>query len=307
MPARLEITLRDHLIDPEGEGIRKKAQAYFGIEAAAIRTVNVLTIDAELDAGQLARIQNDIFTNPVTQVSSYRPLAIDCDWIIWVGLRPGVRDNAGATAVEAIEDLLGLRFQAGEAVYTSKRYCLSGTALRRQEVETIAGELLANDIVQQWRIWSGREWDPGEGIGLIIPKVRLDRRPTVTVIPIDSDATLQRISDARSLALNPNDIPVIRSYFSDPAVRAARAAMGLSDPTDIELEYISQARSDHCNHNTFRGRFHYRDLDRGRSETVDNLFKTFIEAPTLELAAKKPWVVSVLWDNAGAGRLDDAQ
>ena len=32
MPARLEITLKDHLVDPEGEGIRKKAKAYFGID-----------------------------------------------------------------------------------------------------------------------------------------------------------------------------------------------------------------------------------------------------------------------------------
>jgi phosphoribosylformylglycinamidine synthase len=305
MPSRLEITLNDHLIDPEGEGIRKKAKAYFGIEAERIRTVNVLTVDADLGAEQLARIQHEIFTNPVTQVSAYRPLDLESEWIIWVGFRPGVRDNPGATAVEAIEDLLGLRFKAGEAVYTSKRYCVSGKSLSRPEVERIAGELLANDIIQQWRVWSVREWDPVEGIGIIIPKVRLDHSPTVTVVPIDSDATLQRISDERNLALNPNDIPVIRAYFSDPGVRAARAAVGLSDPTDVELEYISQARSDHCNHNTFRGLFHYRDIDEGRSETVDNLFKTFIEAPTLELAAQKPWVVSVLWDNAGAGRLDD--
>jgi phosphoribosylformylglycinamidine synthase len=305
MPARLEISLYGHLIDPEGESIRQKARAYFGIEVTGIRTVKVLTIDAELDAERLTRIQNDIFTNPVTQRSSYQPLPLDCDWIIWVGLRPGVRDNAGATAVEAIEDLLGLRFKAGEAVYTSKRYCLSGSALCRHDVEKIAGELLANDIIQQWRIWSGREWDPAEGIGIIIPKVRLDHRPTVTTIPIDSDAALQRISDTRSLALNPNDIPVIRAYFSDPAIRAGRGAVGLAEPTDVELEFISQARSDHCNHNTFRGRFHYRDLDQGQDEIVDNLFKTFIEAPTLELAAIKPWVVSVLWDNAGAGRLDE--
>ena len=304
MPARLEITLKEHLVDPEGEGIRKKAKAYFGIDAARVRAVNVLTVDAGLGAEQLERIRHEIFANPVTQVSSYRPLALDADWIIWVGFRPGVRDNPGATAVEAIEDLLGFRFKAGEAVYTSKRYCLSGKTLSRAEVERIAGGLLANDIIQQWRVWSAREWDPAEGIGIILPQVRLDHRPTVAVVPIDSDATLQRISHERNLALNPNDIPVIRAYFSDPGVRAARAAVGLSDPTDVELEYISQARSDHCNHNTFRGRFHYRDLDEGRSETVDNLFKTCIEAPTLQLAAQKPWVVSVLWDNAGAGRLD---
>ena len=110
MPSRLEIALQDHLADPEGEGIRKKARAYFGIEVSRIRAVQILTIDAGLGADQLKRIQTDIFTNPVTQVSSDRPLAVDCDWVIWVGYRPGVRDNPGATAVEAIEDLLGVRF-----------------------------------------------------------------------------------------------------------------------------------------------------------------------------------------------------
>ena len=37
---------------------------------------------------------------------------------------------------------------------------------------------------------------------------------------------------------------------------------------------------------------------------MDSLFKTCIEAPTLLLKEKKPWVVSVLWDNAGVGRFD---
>ena len=81
--------------------------------------------------------------------------------------------------------------------------------------------------------------------------------------------------------------------------------MSLSDPTDVELEYISQARSDHCNHNTFGGRFRYRDLESGHEETIDSLFKTYIEGPTLKLKQEKPWVVSVLWDNAGVGRFDD--
>ena len=305
MAARLEITLKDHLEDPEGQGIRKKAQAYFGIAAERIRTVSILTIDADLAADQLERIRQEIFTNPVTQVSAYTPLPQPADWVIWVGLRPGVRDNPGATAVEAIEDLLGRRFAPGEAVYTSKRYCIRGAGLQRTDIETIAGELLANDIIQQWRVWSAAEWKPGEGVGIIIPKVRLDHTPTVSVIPIDSDAVLKRISDERNLALNPNDIPVIRAYFNDPAVRKARAAVGLSDPTDLELEYVSQARSDHCNHNTFRGLFRYRESASGPVEVVDNLFKSCIQAPTLELAERTPWVVSVLWDNAGAGRLDD--
>jgi phosphoribosylformylglycinamidine synthase len=305
MPARLEISLKANLADPEGEGLRQKARAYFGIEIEAVRTVQVLTLDASLDADQLERIRTGIFTNPVTQVSAYTPLAIPGDWVIWVGYRPGVRDNPGATAVEAIEDFLGIRLGAGEAVYTSKRYVLAAPGLDAGAVRRIAAELLANDIVQQWRVYSAAEWDPATGIGIILPKVILDHTPTVAAISIESDAALARISDARNLALNPNDIPVIRAYFLDPEVRARRAAVGLGDPTDVELEYISQARSDHCNHNTFRGLFRYRDAASGETQVVDNLFRTCIEAPTLALARRKPWVVSVLWDNAGVGRLDE--
>ena len=305
MPSRIEITLKSELVDAEGQGLRSKARDYFGIATDAIRSIHIITIDADLNAEQLERAQAEIFTNPVTQTSSLEPLAVEFDWIIWVGFRPGVKDNAGATAVEAMADLLGICFGPDEAVYTSKRYCLKGAGLTRAQVEKIASELLANDIIQQWKVFSREQWNPSQGIGYIIPKVRLDHSPTVTVIPIDSDETLMRISDQRNLALNPNDIPTIRGYFLDPEVQRQRALVGLSAPTDVELEYISQGRSDHCNHNTFQGLFRYFDPARGDEEIIDSLFKTCIQAPTLELKDHKSWVMSVLWDNAGVGRFDD--
>ncbi len=305
MPSRIEITLKPELVDAEGEGLCNKSRDYFGIQIDTIRTVHVVTVDAELTADQADAARTEIFTNPVTQISSLTPLAIDFDWIIWIGLRPGVKDNAGATAMEAMEDLLGIAFKPREAVYTSKRYCLRGAALTEADVTRIASQLLANDIIQQWKIYNTASWDPVEGVGLIVPKVRLDHIPTVTAVPIDSDETLKRISDERNLALNPNDIPTIRNYFLDPVVLAQRAEVGLSDPTDVELEYISQARSDHCNHNTFGGLFRYRDAGTGENEIIDSLFRTCIQEPTLRLKEKKPWVMSVLWDNAGVGRFDD--
>lgn len=305
MPHRLEITLKPELFDAEGEGIRHKAADYFDIRVDRIRTVHILTIDADLTAAQLETIRSEVFTNPVTQVSSYEPLNLAFDWAIWVGFRPGVRDNPGSTAVEALEDILDLKIGADEAVYTSKRYCLEGAGITAQQVDLIAGELLANDIIQQWKIYSRDTWDPKVGTGLIVPKVILDHVPTVTTISIDSNETLQSLSDERNLALNPADIPVIRAYFLDPDVRSDRAAVGLEEPTDIELEYISQARSDHCNHNTFQGLFRYTDMATGQSDTIDNPFKTCIQEPTLALKEKKPWVISVLWDNAGAARFDD--
>jgi len=305
MPHRLEIALKKNLFDAEGEGIRRKAKGYFGIEMDCVRTISVVTIDAGFSGEQLRAVQTEIFSNPVTHLSSYDPLDIEFDWTIWVGFRPGVRDNPGSTAVEAIEDLLNLKFGADDAVYTSRRYCIKGNGLSADDMDKIAGELLANHIIQQWKIVSFDQWHPAEGIGLIIPKVIIDHVPTVTTIPVDSEISLKKVSDERNLALNSNDIPAIRAYFIDEGTRSARSQVGLADPTDVELEYISQARSDHCNHNTFRGLFHYRDRTTGETEIVDNLFKTFIETPTLTLKAKKPWVISVLWDNAGAGRFDD--
>jgi phosphoribosylformylglycinamidine synthase II len=305
MPHRLEITLKSGLFDAEGQGIRTKTLNYFGIHLTDVRTVQVITIDVDLTPDQLTRIQTEIFTNPVTQVSAFTPLAVEFDWTIWVGFRPGVRDNAGSTAVEAMEDVLRIRLKPGEAIYTSKRYCISSADLSKSQADTIAGELLANDIVQQWQIYSKSDWNPDIGIGMMIPKVRIDHTPAVTTIPVDSDQNLEIVSRVRNLALHPNDIPIIRGYFFDPAVQQGRAVHGLSDPTDIELEYISQARSDHCNHNTFRGLFRYRNRDTGDSVTINNLFKTCIEAPTLSLKAQKPWVISVLWDNAGAARFDE--
>ncbi len=305
MPYRLEITIKPDQHDAEGQSVRQKAKAYFGIELSEVRTIRVVTIDATLSAAQLEAVRREVFTNPVTQISSYDPLPVDADWMIWIGLRPGVKDNAGATAREAIEDILGIRMSPDEAVYTSKRYCLKGEGLDLKTMERLAGSLLANDIIQQWKIFSRNTWDPRNGIGIIVPKVVLNHRPTVTSLPIATNEILQKISDERNLALNPNDIPVIRAYFLDPKVRAEREKVGLGDPTDVELEYISQARSDHCNHNTFQGRFLYRDLETGYADEADNLFKTCIKDPTLTLQQQKDWVISVLWDNAGAGRFDE--
>ncbi len=283
MPSRLEITLKPDLFDAEGAAICGKANDYFGLGVESVRTVSILTFDSQLTADQLEAIRTEIFTNPVTQVSSYKPLVIDFDWVLWVGYRPGVRDNPGSTAEEAVQDLLGIRLKPDEAIYTSKRYCLKGGNLSFDDADRIARELLANDIIQEWRVFSKDDWDTKTGAGIIIPKVRLDHKPTVTVIPIDSDETLMSVSKERGLALNPNDVPTIRAYFLREDVLAQRRTLGISDPTDVELEYISQARSDHCNHNTFKGLFHYTDLRTQETRVVDNLFETCIEAPTLAI------------------------
>lgn len=305
MQAKLEITLKPELVDAEGRALEKKVADVFGIRLDSVRCIRILTFDADLTEAECLLAKERIFCNPVTQMASFSPLDLPFDGCIWVGFRPGVRDNAGATAMEALSDVLGRVFGPDDMVYTSKRYCLRGSGLTPDLMDRMAGELLANDIIQQWQVFTPETWDAVQGSGLIIPRVMLNHEPEVTLIPIDSDDTLKAVSQARNLALNLKDIPVIREYFLRPEVRASRRQKGLESPTDIEIEYIAQGRSDHCNHNTFRGLFRYRDLETGETEVIDNLFKTCIQKPTLAMQEEKDWVVSVLWDNAGAARFDE--
>jgi len=301
----IEVALKPDLLDAEASLLKKRAYNYFGIKIIDARVINLLTIESDFSQKELEVIKDRIFTNPVTQISSLAPLPVDFDYLIWVGFRPGVKDNQGSTAVEAIEDLFKTNFKSDHGVYTSKRYCLKGDSLSRRQAEKIAKELLANDIVQQWKVFSKDDWDKDQAKSIKSARVVLNHDPVFDVISMDSNEELQKISDQRNLALNPRDIPVIRQYFNDPEVRKSRETVGLSEPTDLELEYISQARSDHCNHNTFRGIFRYKDLFTGGECIEKSLFKKYIQEPTLKLKDEKDWVVSVLWDNAGVGRLDE--
>ncbi|MFO7752801.1 MAG: AIR synthase-related protein [Desulfobacteraceae bacterium] len=300
----IETALKPDLLDARALSLKKKARDYFSIEISDARSTNILLLETDLSPEELEYVKDSVFTNPVIQISATGFLDIDFDYAVWVGFRPGVRDNPASTAAEAVEDLLQRKLGPQEGIYTSCRYCLKGDSLTRKDAETIARELLANEIIQQWKVFSRDEWMKTEE--RVTPaKVILDHVPNFDVLSMDSDESLKKISDERNLALNTRDIPVIRAYFNDPKVRESRKTVGLDNPTDVELEYISQARSDHCNHNTFRGVFHYTDLSTGEKTVEKSLFKQYIQAPTLELKDQKDWVVSVLWDNAGVGRFDE--
>lgn len=301
--ANIEIALKNNINDAKAASLIQKAKTYFDINIKTARCINILTIESDISKEQLIRIKDEIFTNPVTQISSLTALDIDFDWCLWIGFRPGVKDNAGDTAIEAVEDFLKKKFGQDQGIYTSERYCLKGESLIYEDIHTLASELLSNSIIQRFEIISKKKWDK-QKILIKPARVILNHTPKFDFIDIDSDEKLASISDQRNLALNINDIPVIRSYFTDKRVMQERKAIGLEKPTDLELEYISQARSDHCNHNTFTGIFKYKDAKDNKLVVENNLFKTYIQKPTLKLKAKKDWVVSVLWDNAGVGSFD---
>ena len=126
MAVRLEIGWRPELPDAEGEGVRRQAREYCGLEIDQVRVLRVLMLDLDLPAEELEAVRREVFTHPATQTSGFRPLAQAFDWAVWVGFKPGVRDNAGAVAREAMQAYLGRSLGPAEAVYTSKLFLFSG-------------------------------------------------------------------------------------------------------------------------------------------------------------------------------------
>src|SRR3989339_1931305 len=209
MAVRLEIGWHPDLADAEGEAVRRQAREYFGLDLAAVRVLRVLTLDMDLPDDTLEAIRTGIFTHPTTQISSFQPLAQDFHWAIWVGFKPGVRDTAGGVALEAIAAFLGRSLPAGAAVYTSKLFLLTGENLTEAHATTLAKELLANDMVQEFRIFSRQTWDASVGVGIILPRVELAHTPTVEAFEIASAPALKELSRRRHLALREADLPVI--------------------------------------------------------------------------------------------------
>jgi phosphoribosylformylglycinamidine synthase len=301
----MEVGFKEGVTDAPGESVRGRILEHLGIRVERVRTVEVYTVDADIAPDQADFLRQTLFTDAVIQESSLNvPLERDFSWMIEVGYRPGVTDNVGRTSVEGIRDVLGDKLSGEPRVYTSRKYLISGK-LSREEAERIASGLLANGLIQRWRITSREEWSPDNPPHLEIPEVRSEHKPMVRYYDLNvPDEELLRISTEGILALDLKEMKAIQNYYTNPEVIEGRRRLGLeARPTDVELEAIAQTWSEHCKHKIFNGFILY--TESGKTEVIESLFNTYIKKGTEEIAKRVDWLVSVFHDNAGIIKLDD--
>jgi len=254
----------------------------------SITLIDAYTIDKKLSAADLNKIGSAI-SNPVTQKFFIRNNEnkllrnIKFDHAIEIGFLPGVTDNIGHTAKQLIEDLLKVKFINDENVYSSQVALITGD-LNKEEVQQIANSL-HNPLIQRSHF----------GMNLIIPKVKLFKKPSVTQIDLElSEDELIKIGKSGianhdgtrrgPLALDLLFMKTIRDYFRKKKRK----------PTDIELESLAQTWSEHCKHTIFAN-----PID----EVKDGLFDHYIKRATKEI--NKDFCVSVFSDNSGAIKFDE--
>ncbi len=278
---------------------KEKLEAIGFKEINDIHLQDTYTIDKHFNKRELRRI-GLMLTNPVTQNVYINKLFSPgkFSYAVEIGFLPGVTDNVATTTREMIEDLLKIKFNNQENVYTSQVTYLTGK-LTKDKVKKIA-ESLYNPIIKKAKIKSYREFIKDKGMSIEIPQVKLDLLKKITEVDLNiTDDELVKIGKngianadgtrRGPLALDLTFMKTIQKYFKEKD----------RNPTDIELESIAQTWSEHCKHTIF-------------ADPIDNikegLFKTYIKAATEKIRKEKreqDFCVSVFTDNSGAIVFDE--
>ncbi len=296
MITRIEIAVT--VFDTRADVVLQKLKKS-GFKVVKVIINDIYTIDKELSQGSIKKIA-EILTHPIVAKESFtKPLSPPkFDWAIEVGFLPGVTDNVASTVKEMVVDLLRVKFDISEGLYTSHVYYLIGD-ISKAEAEKIAHSFY-NPVIQRVLVKSRAIFIRDRGMGKIVPKVSLGKTPRVSQVNLNvTDDELIRLgkegipnrdgSRRGPLALDINNLKTIRDYF-----RKLRR-----NPTDIELESLAQTWSEHCKHTIFSN-----PIDQLR----DGLYDTYIKAATKKIRkklGKDDFCVSVFKDNSGAIEFDD--
>ncbi|MBM4248937.1 MAG: phosphoribosylformylglycinamidine synthase [Euryarchaeota archaeon] len=295
------MALRPGLFDAQGHIDERRIRDRFGLRAR-VEYRKIFTEDLDLPPEELSRFAGEL-AHPVTHTATLGAApARPFDHVIEVGYRPGVMDPEGRSAKLLAGYVLGRTFPFERRVAVQHQRLIRG-ALSPAELRKVAG-LFSNDTVQTFRIWSFAKWK--RGIAPYMPTVRVPPPGPVRRYDLDlPDGELLALSAERMLALDIAEMGRIREHFSRPKTVEARRRVGLDGrATDVELEHLGQAWSEHCKHKIFNADITY--VEGGREEHIaEGIFRRYIRAATLDIQRRKPgFIKSVLWDNSGVVDLD---
>jgi phosphoribosylformylglycinamidine synthase len=252
-------TVRSRDADPRSAAIRSGA-ASLGLPLDGdVEVADLVFVEGELDDDARATL-GAFLADPLLQIGSWEPPTSDG---VEITLHPGVTDGAADAVVHAAAQL-GIDVSAAA---TGRRIELP----RGAATDVLLRRLVTNPIIEHWTTGAATpDLHPGS-----------DDVPPVETIPVRGldDAALARLGAERTLALDPEELAVIRDHFT---------ALG-RDPTDVELETLAQTWSEHCAHKTFRAAITTSD------GVVDLL--GLLRAATDTVAA--PFVRSAFVGNAG--------
>jgi phosphoribosylformylglycinamidine synthase len=267
---RIEIILNKHVPDARGLGLVGDI-ADLGIKSISTAQVrDIYYLDAKLTPKQLDLIGRELLADPVTQ--DYRCDALSSEehkpgvHVVEVAYKAGVVDPVEETVMIGLRDL-GIKNV--KAVKTAKLYILEGK-LTAKQLDNVSSKLLVNPIIH-------RVITSGESVFSANPQYKFVLKE-VDLIG-NEKAAMEELR--QNYTFSDTERTAVRDYYK----KLGR------NPTDIELETLTQTWSEHCVHKTFKAKISY------DHKTINNILKSTIARATKEL--DKPWCLSVFVDNSG--------
>ncbi len=227
MPAGSRLTITTIGDDPRGAAIAAAAAANHLHLPGDVTVRDIAFVEGDLDDEQRDRIAA-FLVDPLLQTATW-DIPGDDDNAVEIAFHPGVTDaDADAIGYAAQQLLVPVTAAATGRRVEFPPGCTAAT------IDALLRRVIANPVIERWaphRIEA--VFHPGSGDA-----------PPAEFVPIrilDADG-LAALNTERSLALDPEELVVIRDHFSELA----------RDPTDVELETLAQTWSEHCAHKTFR-------------------------------------------------------
>ncbi len=308
MKNQIQLILKDHIKDVQGEKVQKEAQSFLNINTGIVKTGKVFNVMYDLKDYQISRFANlglkdeiihDVYINSFYLDTFYKSFVL-------VAKQPGVTDDEGISAQKTLIDILDVDLDTNtQHIYTEDIY-LFENELDENSLKKMAEELLGNKLIQHF------EYGKFTGKVEYIPEVQIVSDDGMRTIDLDvDDETLRKISKDMLLSLNLEEMKAIREYYCQDRTRTIRKQNDLpQEPTDCEMEVLAQTWSEHCKHKEFSASISYNNLETGEEETIDSLFKSYIRKST-EIVRERlknagnNWLLKIFTDNAGVVKIDD--
>jgi phosphoribosylformylglycinamidine synthase II len=288
------------------EILEKNPQSRIVGETQLLQTIRYYLVewqDENIGQNKVEELARNAFSDSVLELGGSSELLekIEFNYILQVGFLPGVTDNPGKAATEALQLSDPELSKAEVQVYSGHMFLFE----KDVDVEQLKDHLY-NPLLHRFDLKTKNEFISQSRFDEIkLPKVELNVDSQVQAFDLEvDDEKLNELNQENCWALSLEDMYTIRDFYLQPAQQRYRAEQGLPlMPTDVEIEILAQTWSEHCKHRLFGAEILYRD-ENGKEQFIDGLFKTFIKGST-DIIKKRygiKWLVSIFSDNAGIVR-----
>ena len=202
--------------DPRSGGLLRDAHSLGFQSLQSINMQDLYFIEGQLSQEELQQLALKLLIDPVTQSAFWVELPTPLSpskadvAILEVSLRPGVTDPVAEQLVRAAHEI---NLHGVHRAATGSRFQIEG--LNTREIEALAKQLLANNVIQHWMV------------GEITPSFPQDAASsgTVETIPLRklSNDELLALSKERRAALDLAEMQAIQNYYRSED----------RDPTDV--------------------------------------------------------------------------